>query len=85
MRTVEDQLLETLTDLETAAKSMPAANPKPDLLALFEKLDALTAQLPKGTDPQLLHFLRNKSYAKARLWLAGQSELSGKRPDPGFK
>jgi hypothetical protein len=38
-------------------------------MALFSRIDALTTQLPPGTSPQLLHFLQNKSYGKARLWL----------------
>jgi len=39
------------------------------LLPLFARLDELTRQLPRHTDPQLLHYLHKKSYEKARLWL----------------
>ena len=47
------------------------AEPKPDLMAIFGRLDALTASLPRGTSPDLLHYLP-KSYQKARLFLQGQ-------------
>jgi hypothetical protein len=70
MRTpVEEKLLSSLVELEAAVKSMPTANPKPNLLPLFAHLDELTKQLPRNADPQLLHYLHKKSYEKARLWL----------------
>ncbi len=73
MRTpVEEKLLSSLVELEAAVKSMPTANPKPNLLPLFAHLDELTKQLPRNADPQLLHYLHKKSYEKARLWLAGR-------------
>lgn len=56
-------------ELDEAVKSMPTANPKPNLLPLFARIDELTYQLPRNTDPQLLHYLHKKSYEKARLWL----------------
>ncbi|HVU09226.1 MAG TPA: hypothetical protein VHG89_11850 [Verrucomicrobiae bacterium] len=69
---LENDLLNLLIELDNAVKSMPAANPKPNLLPLFARLDELTRQLPKQTDPQLLHYLHKKSYEKARLWLQGR-------------
>lgn len=72
MTTVEQSLLKTLTDLESIVQSMSTANPKPNLLPLFAKLDELTQALPKDTDPALLHYLHKKSYEKARLWLQGR-------------
>ncbi|MEI9865579.1 MAG: hypothetical protein WDN00_13730 [Limisphaerales bacterium] len=62
-------ILATLMELDEAVKSMPTANPKPNLLPLFARIDELTYQLPRNTDPQLLHYLHKKSYEKARLWL----------------
>ena len=50
---------------------MPSANPKPDLRPLFARIDELTEQLPRDTDPSLLHYLHKKSYEKARLFLQG--------------
>ncbi len=65
----ENSILSVLIDLESAVKQMPTANPKPNLLPLFNRIDELTSQLPPDADPELLHFLRKKSYEKARLWL----------------
>ena len=72
MTETEKQILGTLLELETAAASMRTANPKPDLQALFGRLDQLTRQLPPGTAPDLLHYLHRKSYQKARLFLQGR-------------
>jgi hypothetical protein len=41
-------------------------------MPLFERIDNLTRQLPKETDPSLLHYLHKKSYEKARLFLQGR-------------
>ena len=69
---VEKEILTALLQLAAAVKSMPTANPKPNLLPMFTHLDALTAQLPRTTDPTLLHYLHKKSYEKARLFLSGR-------------
>jgi len=68
----EQNILNVLIDLETAVKSMPAANSKPNLLPLFARIDELTRQLPPQTAPDLLHYLHKKSYEKARLFLQGR-------------
>jgi hypothetical protein len=68
----EKEILAALGQLEAAIKSMPTANPKPSLLPLFARLDELTAQLPRHTDPTLLHYMHKKSYEKARLFLQGR-------------
>ena len=72
MTETERALWETLVELDRAAKSMPTANPKPNLLPLFTRLDELARRLPKDTAPDLLHYLHRKSYEKARLWLEGR-------------
>ena len=69
---VEADLLNALRELEQAIKAMPRIEGKPNLLPLFLRIDQLTARLPKGTDPQLLHYLHKKSYEKARLFLEGR-------------
>jgi hypothetical protein len=69
---LEKSLLDTLVELDAAVKSMPTANPKPNLLPVFARIDELTKQLPRDADPQLLHYLHKKSYEKARLWLQGR-------------
>lgn len=67
----EHSLLQALVELDAAVKSLPTANSKPDLQVLFARIDELTRQLPRDTDPNLLHYLHKKSYEKARLFLSG--------------
>jgi hypothetical protein len=74
MTSLEKEILTALTDLERAAEQMRTANPKPDLQALFARLDELAGELPRGTDPNLLHYLHKKSYQKARLLLEGRDK-----------
>ncbi len=68
----ENAILLALGELDSAVKSMPTANPRPNLLPLFSRLDNLSEQLPPHAAPDLLHYLRKKSYEKARLWLEGR-------------
>lgn len=72
MTETEQSILQGLIELDKAVKSMATANPKPNLLPLFTRLDDLARQLPKSTSPDLLHYLHKKSYEKARLWLEGR-------------
>ena len=72
MSETERDILQTLVELDIAVKAMPSANPKPNLLPIFTRLDDLTRQLPKTAAPDLLHYLHKKSYEKARLWLEGR-------------
>lgn len=69
MTETERAILKQLTDLDDAVARMPTAQPKPNLLPIFEELDRLTLALPPGSDPELLHFLHRKSYEKARVLL----------------
>jgi hypothetical protein len=68
----EQNIWQTLVELDRLVKSMPAANPKPNLMPVFTRLDELTRQLPRQTAPELLHYLNKKSYEKARLFLEGR-------------
>ena len=77
MNEIEEQILSALTKLEAAVNAMPTVNPKPNLLPLFARLDELTGQLPRTTDPELLHFLQRKSYEKARARLEGRKAARG--------
>jgi len=72
MTALENEVLTTLTALETAVEQIRTANPKPDLQVLLRRLDELTARLPPSTEPNLLHYLHKKSYQKARLLLQGR-------------
>jgi hypothetical protein len=72
MTLTEQTIWQALIELDAQVKSMPTANPKPNLLPLFARLDELTRQLPPQTAPDLLHYLHKKSYEKARLFLEGR-------------
>ena len=72
MTQIESEILESLTGLEEAVNQLAAKQEKPDLAAIFAKIDQLTNSLPKDTDPSLLHYLHRKSYQKARLFLLGR-------------
>lgn len=72
MSQTESAILNALIELDRAVASMPTANPKPDLLPLFARIDELAAMLPSETDPTLLHYMRKRSYEKARLYLQGR-------------
>jgi len=72
MTQTERQILDTLLELESAVARIKTDTPKPNLLPIFTRLDALSQLLPQGADPLLLHYLRKKSYEKARLFLQGR-------------
>jgi hypothetical protein len=72
MTHLERDILQALTELDAAVKSMAAANPKPDLRPLFQRLDTLALELPRTTHPDFRHYMNKKSYEKARLFLLGR-------------
>jgi len=72
MTNTERAILEALLELERTIAAMPDTTPKPNLGALFSRLDGLADELPPQTDPTLLHYLHKKSYQKARLFLQGR-------------
>ncbi len=72
MTRTENEILASLGELGRAVKSLRTANPKPDLQAIFSRIERLTDQLPPSADPSLLHYLHKKSYEKARLFLEGR-------------
>ena len=53
MTATEQNIWQTLVELDRLVKSMPTANPKPNLIPLFNQLDELTQQLPPQTAPEL--------------------------------
>ncbi len=79
MTTIEEQLLDALLELKDATGRVNT-EPKPDLIAIFNRLDELTTQMPKDAPPDLLHYLHKKSYQKARLFLQGQDPEQGACP-----
>ena len=72
MTEIEQNILDSLLELESTVKILATTNPKPSLQPLFARLDELTGQLPRTTSPDLLHYLHKKSYEKARLFLQGR-------------
>jgi hypothetical protein len=72
MTVTEKEILDALLEFESLVAGMATAQPKPDLLPVFQRLDGLTRQLPPTTDPSLMHYLHKKSYEKARLFLQGR-------------
>ncbi len=72
---VTAQQEETLTRLARTLDEYLAAVPRqkepdaPDLLAIFARLDALEAELDTTYPAQLRHYLHQKSYRKAHLYL----------------
>jgi len=71
MTVIERQILDRLIELDEKVKALPTANPKPNLLPLFQQIEELADQLPRSSAPDLLHYMQKKSYEKARLWLEG--------------
>jgi len=72
MTDIERRILDRLIELDEQVKSMPTANPKPNLLPLFQQIEELAGQLPRSSAPDLLHYMQKKSYEKARQWLEGR-------------
>lgn len=72
MTALEHDILKHLINLEATVKAIPTANPKPNLLPLFQQIEKLADQLPRDTAPDLLHYMQRKSYEKARQWLEGR-------------
>ena len=64
------RLARTLDDYLAAVPRQKEPNP-PDLLAIFARLDALEIEIDSGYPAQLRHYLHQKSYRKARLFLQG--------------
>jgi hypothetical protein len=62
------RLAATLDAYLAAVPRQREPNP-PDLLALFAKLDALERELGPDVHPQLRHYMHQKSYRKAHLFL----------------
>ena len=62
------RLARTLDEYLAAVPRQKEPNP-PDLLALFSRLDALENEIDSGYPAQLRHYLHQKSYRKAHLYL----------------
>ena len=63
-----ERLARTLDEYLAAVPRQKEPNP-PDLMALFARLDALEAEINSSFPAQLRHYLHQKSYRKAHLYL----------------
>lgn len=72
MTEAEQSVYNCLVELDEKIALMKTANPKPNLIPIFERLDELANSMPPGTNGELLHFLHRKSYEKAKLLLEGK-------------
>ena len=66
-----DRLALTLNEYLDAVPRQNEPNP-PDLLAIFARLDALEAEIDPSYPTQLRHYMHQKSYRKAHLYLQGR-------------
>ena len=62
------RLAATLEEYLAAVPRQRESNP-PDLMALFARLDLLEHELGADVHPQLRHYMHQKSYRKAHLFL----------------
>ena len=65
------RLAGTLDEYLDAVRRQKEADP-PDLLAIFARLDTLDAEIDARYPAQLRHYLHQKSYRKAHLYLQGR-------------
>lgn len=66
------------TDIKTSLDKLLAAISQGDgpvIAAEMGRLDDFLARGRDGLHPQLIHFLENRSYAKAHLFLGGESDI----------
>jgi hypothetical protein len=65
------RLARTLDEYLDAVPRQKEPTP-PDLMAIFARLDALEAEVDATFPAQLRHYLHQKSYRKAHLYLQGR-------------
>jgi hypothetical protein len=78
MNSVEQSILDALNELDSAVKQMPKVQPKPNLIPIFERIDALARQLPRNANPDLSHYLAKKAMKKLGCsWLDRGKKMPG--------
>jgi hypothetical protein len=68
---IESNIKENLIALQSAIRSADGAT----IGRALSELDRLAGEGAKAIDPQLLHFLRNRSYEKALAFLGGDQNI----------
>jgi len=66
-----DRLARTLQEYLDAVPRQKMPNP-PDLMEIFSRLDGLEKEIDASYPAQLRHYLYQKSYRKAHLYLEGR-------------
>ncbi len=72
-RAVLQRLNAALEEYFQAVPRQRDANP-PDLMAIFARLEMITDKVDGSFPAQLRHYLHQKSYRKAHLYLQGRDE-----------
>ena len=75
----QQQVKEVLQHFDSAVKRADGAG----ISASLAELDRLLAAHRAELHPQLVHFLEGRSYAKALLYLGGESEFAKPASPPG--
>jgi hypothetical protein len=73
-------------EIRTALENFDSAVKKADgagISTALTRLEALLAAHRSELHPQLVHFLEGRSYAKALLWLGGESGFAEPASPPG--
>lgn len=73
MERIEQELKSALEEYYSLLPLQKGENP-PDLLPVYEKLDAIQLRLDGTVNPQLRHYMENKSYRKAFQFLGGATD-----------
>jgi hypothetical protein len=68
---METQIKESLVSLLAAIKAADGQT----VAAAMARLDELLDRSRAGLHPQLVHFLENRSYAKALMFLGGETDI----------
>lgn len=76
---VAQEIKAALETFDSAVKNRDGAG----LSAALGRLEQLLTAHRDELHPQLVHFLEGRSYAKALLWLGGQSEFTKPSSPPG--
>lgn len=72
MTDLEQALLAALQELDHEVAEATVAGRRPEVVPRVMRLRELTAALPRGSDPMLLHCLERHSWEKARMLLDGR-------------
>lgn len=76
---IAQEVKTALETFDSAVKNADGAG----ISAALSRLEELLARHRDELHPQLVHFLEGRSYAKALLWLGGQSGFAQPASPPG--